>query len=147
MSADPTIAPKQIAIPVTAPLPKAPPPSPAPAPPEPSAESLIAELLAHYEAALESRSLSALKRLWPGLSGGQEAAIRDEFQHATRIDVEITSPRTVVTGGTATVTFVRMHQLLTTDGQRPMSRYVATMSLRRTGAGWVIEQLRFDPLR
>jgi len=134
-------------IPVAAPLPKSPPPSPAPAPPEPSADSLIAELLVRYEAALESRSLTALKRLWPGLTGGQESAIRDEFQHSSRIDVEITSPRIVVTGGTATVTFVREYQLLTTDGQRPSSRSVATMSLRRTGAAWVIDQLRFDPLR
>lgn len=134
-------------IPAAAPLPKAPPPSPAPAPPEPSADSLIAELLVRYEAALEGRSLTALKRLWPGLSGSQESAMRNEFQHASRIDVEITSPRIDVAGGTATVTFVRVYQLLTTDGQRPSSRSVATMTLRRTGAGWVIDQLRFDPLR
>jgi serine/threonine-protein kinase len=134
-------------IPVAAPLPKAPPPSPVPATPEPSADSLIAELLVRYEAALESRSMTALKRLWPGLSGGQESAIRDEFQHASRIDVEITSPRIDVAGATATVTFMRVYQLLTTDGQRPSSRSIATMSLRRTAAGWVIDQLRFDPLR
>jgi hypothetical protein len=118
-----------------------------PATPEPSADSLIAELLVRYEAALESRSMTALKRLWPGLSGGQESAIRDEFQHASRIDVEITSPRIDVAGATATVTFMRVYQLLTTDGQRPSSRSIATMSLRRTAAGWVIDQLRFDPLR
>jgi serine/threonine-protein kinase len=134
-------------IPPAAPLPKTPPPSPAPAPAEPTAESLIAEVLVRYEAALESRSLPALKRLWPGLSGGQESAIRNEFEHASRIDVDIASPRIDVAGGTATVTFMRVYRLLTTDGQRPSSRSVATMTLRRTPSGWVIDQLRFDPLR
>jgi serine/threonine-protein kinase len=130
---------------VAAPPPKAPPPPPAL--PEPSAESLITELLSRYEAALESRSLSALKRLWPGMSGKDESAIRDQFLHARRIDVEITSPRIDVAGGTATATFVRRYEVLTTDGQPLDYRSLTTMSLRRAAAGWVIDQIRFDTAR
>jgi serine/threonine-protein kinase len=128
--------------------PAAPPVLPPPqAPPEPPAETLIGELIASYEAALESRNMTSLKRLWPGLGGSQEAAIRNEFQHAAQISVDIASPRIDVAGAGATATFVRRYELLTTDGQRPNSRALVTMTFRRTGAGWVIDQVRFDPVR
>jgi hypothetical protein len=104
-------------------------------------------VLSRYEAALESRSLSALKRLWPGMSGRDESAIRDQFLHARRIDVEIVSPRIDVAGGTATATFVRRYEVLTTDGQPLDTRSLTTMSLRRTAAGWVIDQIRFETAR
>ena len=119
----------------------------APPPPEPSADSLIAEVLTHYEAALESRSLGALKKLWPTLGGSQESTIRSGFKDARRIDVEIASPRIEVAGTTATVTFLRRYDLLTTDGKELSSRNLTTMTLRRAGAAWVIEQIRFDAAR
>ncbi|MBA3886280.1 MAG: protein kinase [Acidobacteria bacterium] len=128
--------------------PAVPPPPAEPTPvPEPKADTLIVELLAHYEAALESRSLSALKRLWPGLGGTQEAAIRSEFDHASRIDVGITATKIEVEGGTATATFIRQYDLVTNDGQRLNSRSVTTMRCRRTDARWVIDQVRFEPIR
>jgi hypothetical protein len=111
------------------------------------AEAAIADVLARYKAALEARSLDALKRLWPGLGGAQEAALLKEFQYATRISVEVVSPRIHVDGAAATATFVRRYELVTTDGQRLASASSTTMTLRRTPAGWVIDRLRFDPLR
>jgi eukaryotic-like serine/threonine-protein kinase len=138
--------------PVTEPPPAAPvkpatPAPPRPTAPEPSAESLITELLKQYEAALEARSLNALKRLWPALAGAQEAAIRNEFEHAASIEVGIVSPRIDVAGGTATATFTRQYNLVTTDGQRLASRSLTTMSCRRTAEGWVIEQVLYEPIR
>jgi hypothetical protein len=124
------------------------PPVTAPAPPpEPSSESQISDVLAQYEAAFESRSLPALKRLWPGLSGSQESAIRDEFQHGRRLRIDITAPRIEVSGSAATAVFVRRYELLTIDGQLLNRDSVTTMTFRRTAAGWVIEQVRFEPLR
>jgi serine/threonine protein kinase/tetratricopeptide (TPR) repeat protein len=135
-------------VPAPPPPPKTAAPPAAPAKPqEPPADALIAQLLAQYEAALEDRSLSALKRLWPGLGGTQESAIRNEFQHASRIEVEIVSPRIDVAGDTAIVTFTRRYALLTTDGQRLNSQSVTTMNLRRATAGWMIDRVRFDPMR
>ena len=84
--------------------------------------------------------------LWPTLAGSQESAFRSEFVHATRIDVDIASPRINVTGSTATVRFLRRYELVTTDRQQLRSQSQATMSLRRTAAGWVIDQVRFEPL-
>lgn len=134
-------------LPAPAP-PKVLPASGAPSPPtEPSADSLIAEVLTHYEAALENRSLGALKRLWPTLGGSQESTIRSGFKDARRIDVEIASPHIEVAGTTATVTFLRRYDLLTIDGKELSSRNLTTMTLRRAGAAWVIEQIRFDAAR
>jgi serine/threonine-protein kinase len=139
-SPSPGTTPRSVAPPRTAPAPPLP-------PTEPPAERLIAELLAHYETALETRNLDALKRLWPGLGGSQESAIRNEFQHASRIDVEIASPRIDVGDAAATATFVRRYDLATVDGQRLSSRSLTIMTLRRTGAGWVIDRVRFDPMK
>ncbi len=140
--ADPQVA---AGAPVAAVPPKAPPPAPPPA--EPPAENLIADALSRYEAALEARNLAALKRVWPTLSGTQEAALREEFLHARRIEVDINSPRIDVAGATATATFVRRYEVLKTDGQLLNSRSVTTVSLRKTSGGWVIDQIRFDPFR
>jgi eukaryotic-like serine/threonine-protein kinase len=137
----------QAPAPAVQPPPKAAAPPQVAPPAELSAETLILDAISRYEAALESRNLGALKRVWPGLSGSQESAVRDEFQHARRIAVEISRPRIEVAGETATATFLRRRELYTTDGQRLDDEYVATMRLRRAGTGWVIEQVRFDPVR
>lgn len=146
----------------------APPPvaPPAPAPPTPAvptpstqrttpqepvdaaaSEQAIRDLLGRYEAALESRSLDALKRVWPGLGGAQQTAISNEFQHASRIDVDIRDPRISVAGADGTVTFVRRYELQTVEGQRLRNDTRTTMTLRRTGSGWVIDDIRFEPAR
>ena len=86
-----------------------------------------------------------MKQLWPGLGGASETAIRDEFQHASRISVDISSPQITLSGGTGRVTFVRNYSLVTVDGQRLQSSSNVTMDVRRAGAGWVIESVRFSP--
>ena len=88
-----------------------------------------------------------LKRIWPSLGGAQQAAIRTEFEHASRIEVDIVDPRISVSGATATVTFLRHYELLTVDRQLQRADRPTTMTLRRTDGGWVIEQIRFGPAR
>jgi hypothetical protein len=111
----------------------------------PSAEERITELLGHYKAALESRSLDQLKRLWPSLSGGAESAIRQEFQHAARITVEIADPQISVSGGSGRVSFIRKYSLVTVEGQPLQSTSHAVMDVRRAGNTWVIDAIRFTP--
>jgi hypothetical protein len=125
------------------------PPSPAAEPPLPPASptSGIGEVLDRYKAALESRSLDGLKRLWPGLRGAQESAIRTEFQNASSINVEIVNPQTTLRGTTATVTFVRRYQLETVDRQRLRTETRTTMHLQRSGNTWTIDQMTFEPVR
>jgi hypothetical protein len=136
--------------PVAAPEPPAaaapPPPATPSIPPKPSPESLIADVLRRYEAALENRSLAGLKRLWPGLGGAQESAIRNEFERASRIDVELSKHQIEVAGETATATFIRQYEV-TIGNQRFDSRSLTRMSLRRSGDDWLIEDIRFEPIR
>jgi serine/threonine protein kinase len=136
------------------------PPAPAPAPttssgPPPqtesssraAAEDAIREVLSRYETALESRSIDSLKRLWPGLASAQQGAIENDFRNANRIRVEIIEPRIAITGGTATVNFLRRYELMTVDNQRLSSDTPATMTLRRADGNWIIESIRFDAPR
>jgi serine/threonine-protein kinase len=144
---------------VPVPAPPAPAPAPAPAQPAPttpataappaapSPDAAIREVLTRYELALEGRSMEALKRIWPTLGGAQQGAIRNEFDHASRIDVDILDPRISVNGATATVLFLRHYELQTTDRQTRRADTPATMTLRRTDSGWVIDQIRFDAAR
>jgi serine/threonine-protein kinase len=133
-------------------IPTGPPPAPAPAAaPGPTAEALaaardaaIGDVLGRYKSALESRNLEALRRLWPGLTASAQEALRIEFQRASRISVDIVDPRITSTSDTATVTFIRRYEVLTVEGQRLQSESHATMDLRRNGASWIIERIRFD---
>jgi ketosteroid isomerase-like protein len=100
-----------------------------------------------YEQALETRSLDALKRIWPSLQGAQETAVRQEFMYSRRIDVDIENVDVSVSGATAIATFTRRYQLTTTDGQRPLTNSRTTMNARRVGSEWQIERVRFEALR
>jgi hypothetical protein len=141
----PTPPPTAAPVAPAAPDPVAPAPSAAPAAQGPSAEERITELLGHYKDALEARSLDQLKRWWPSLSGTAEAAIRQEFQHASRIAVAMDDIHIAVNGDTGTVTFLRRYSLVTVEGQRLQHTTRATMDVRRAAGGWVIGALRFSP--
>ncbi len=116
-----------------------------PAPQGPTDEERVSDLLSRYREALEARNLDRLKQLWPSLSGAPETAIREEFQHANRISVEIASPQISLSGGSGRVTFIRNYSLATVDGQRLQSSSHVTMEVRRAASGWVIESVRFSP--
>jgi tetratricopeptide (TPR) repeat protein len=139
------------APPPPAPVPTAPPaaaPSQAPAAdatPPAVADERIKELIGRYKEALEAKNFEQLKRLWPSLGGAAENAMRQEFQHATRITVDISDPQISVSGATGKVSFVRKYSLVTVEGQRLQSTTQAVMDVRRTGNSWVIDAIRFSP--
>ena len=103
------------------------------------------DVLQRYKAALEGKSLDQLKRVWPSLSGAAEAAIRQEFQHASRIAVDISDPQVSASGTTGRITFIRGYSLVTEDGQRLQSTSHATMDVHRSGDIWLIDSIRFTP--
>ena len=117
--------------------------TPAPIPAGPSAEQAVSDLLARYKDALESRSLDQLKRIWPSLGGGAEAAVRQEFAQAAQITVQIENPHISITGNTGRATFTRRYSLVTVDGQRPQSISPAVMEVHRAGGTWLIDGIRF----
>ena len=104
-------------------------------------------MVRRYAQALESRNVEALKRVWPTLQGAQEEAVRKEFLHARRIEVDIDDTNIAVSGTTGTVTFTRRYRLSTVDGQRLDTNSRTTMSVRRAGNEWVIDRVRFEAFR
>jgi serine/threonine protein kinase/tetratricopeptide (TPR) repeat protein len=149
-------------LPSSPPITVAPPPPPPPAsppaatqpspphdatPPAAPPTAGITDVLERYKAALENRNLDGLKRIWPGLGGAQESAIRSDFQNANRISVDIQSPQINVSGTNAMVVFVRRYQVQMNDGQRVQSQSRTTMNLHRSGTTWVIDQMRFEPIK
>jgi hypothetical protein len=145
-------------VPVPTPTP-APPPAAAPAPPSPTPAPQVADrrtpdpqeairrTLDQYANALEARSLPALKRVWPGLGGAQERAIREEFQNARSISVTLESPRIQVSGDTATAVATRHYALSTLDGHELRSDARSVFQLRASDAAWLIESVRFEAAR
>jgi serine/threonine-protein kinase len=138
-------------VPVTAATPSMPavgisqpaaPPAAAAEPPALSAERAN-ELLNRYKAALESKNLEQLKRIWPSMSASAESAMRQEFEHAARIGVEISSPQVSASGPTGHITFVRNYSLVTVEGQRLQNTTRAVMDVHRAGDAWLIDAIRF----
>jgi hypothetical protein len=124
-----------------------PPPSPDPPSHSPAPEDAIRELVTQYSAALEAKNLAALKRIWPDLRGEPEDALRREFQHANRINVEVVDPRISASAGTGSVTFLRRYELVTVEGQRLRTETITTMDVRHGTNGWVIAAVRFRAVR
>jgi hypothetical protein len=104
-------------------------------------------MLAQYKTALESKDFDALKKVWPGLTGAAATAIQNEFQHASRITVDVLEPRISASGASGTVTFRRRYELQTRDGQHLRTETQTTMAVHRTPTGWVIESVRFSQAR
>lgn len=145
--AAPAAAPSAAAPSAATPSAATPPPPAEPAAPAVPPSAAIREVLDRYRAALEGRSIEALKRLWPNLGGAQESAIRLDFRNASRIDVEILDPQITVSGANATATFIRRYQVQTQDRQRLETDTRTTMSLRWSGTVWSIDGMRFETVK
>ena len=137
--------------PVTAPPAVAPAPPPQAAPPaartEENPQAAIQGVLARYRAALESRDINALKRIWPALSGRQEDAIRNEFEHSRAIAVGLEGVDIRPAGNAATVTCRRSYAVTTADGQTLRTATTMVMTLSHRENAWTIEAIRHEVAR
>jgi ketosteroid isomerase-like protein len=104
-------------------------------------ESAIRQAMDQYVAALQARNLTMLKRVWPSLSAPQERALRNEFDNARSVQVQLADPRTTISGDSATVVATRQYMLNTADGQRLSTVTRTTITLRRSGNEWLIDQV------
>ena len=136
------------------PAPVSPPPAAAPpgrpdadAAPREANAAAIQRVVGDYRLALEARDLTALKRIWPTLSGRQEDAIRSEFEHTRSIRVGLSNIQTTVTGSTAIVSCRRAYAVTTADGQRLDTASTMTMTLSGRDGAWVIDNIRFEVAR
>jgi len=135
-----------VAAPAVAP---APPPQAAPpaARTEENPQAAIQGVLARYRAALESRDINALKRIWPVLSGRQEDAIRNEFEHSRAIVVGLEGVDIRPAGNAATVTCRRSYAVTTADGRTLRTATTMVMTLAHRENAWTIEAIRHEVAR
>jgi hypothetical protein len=119
--------------------------APAPVPVDPAAG--LNETMARYKHALESRDLGALKQIWPGLAGRQELAIKNEFDNARSIAVDLQNVSPAVSNNTATVTCRREYEVTTVDGRTLRTATKMTVTLNRRNGSWVIDTIRHEAER
>jgi hypothetical protein len=106
-------------------------------------DTVIQKALTAYTTALEARDFDALKRIWPGVTGAQERAIRAEFGHARTLRVNLLSPRIDARDDQAIVTARRRYAITTTEGTKLQTESAITLNLRRAISGWIIQDVRF----
>lgn len=94
-----------------------------------------------YTAAMEGRNLAALRTLWPGLGGAQEAKIRSAFQFAKSVRVQLDVTSVQIGNGTAVVSCQRKVTIVTTEGQTAQNDQPAVIRLVKTD-GWRIEAIQ-----
>jgi hypothetical protein len=104
----------------------------------------VQNVVSRYQSALEARDIRALKRIWPGLSGRQEEAIRTEFEHARAIDVAVNGLNVKMNGAAAVASGRRNYQVTTADGRTLRTATQMTITLSRRDNGWVIDDIRHE---
>jgi hypothetical protein len=120
-------------------------PAPAPAAPAENPAAAVQETLGRYKAALEARNFTALKQIWPSLSGRQETATRSEFANARSIVVEFANVNVQLTNATtATVTCRRNYVVTTLDNRTLQSATRMIVTMERQNTSWVIGTIRHE---
>jgi serine/threonine-protein kinase len=119
-------------------------PRAAPAPlPAPDHEREIKALFEAYGAAIESRSLDAIRRAYPGLQPAQAKEWERFFEVVDRIDVELRVTQLTVAGSTAVAELAGVYVFDNPSTHRPQREPVTFVArLRREVAGWRIESLQ-----
>jgi serine/threonine protein kinase len=119
-----------------------PPPSPPPAQPADPAP-LIREVIAAYGRALESRDVSALRRVYPQITGTQAQAWQDLFDNARNIQADLRASQIDVNGDQAEVAVSGTLTYQNTNTRR-QERNPTTFRARlaRSGGAWVITAIQ-----
>lgn len=118
------------------------PPRIAPAPARPSPEDSIRATLRAYEAAYEGLDAAALRRIVPGFSAQQHAAIEKAFAGAVSYNVDLEVLSITVTGPTAIATCLVGNAFVPKIGSAQRNAPARTQfSLRQTSGDWVIEKI------
>ena len=133
--------------PQAAPAPVAPPASrPRPAPPAPPAadpEQAIRALFVEYGAAIESRSVEAIRRLYPGMSPTQTREWEEFFRGVSDIEVELGVTALQVTGDSAEAGLAGVYVFQNPSTHRTQRESIAFQArLKREGDRWRIASLR-----
>ena len=123
----------------------APPPPPAPRPtaPPPDPERAIRALFSEYGGAIESRSVDAIRHLYPGLSAKQAREWEDFFAGVGAVQVELNVTELQVAGNSAEARLGGVYVFDNPSTHRKQRESVQfEAQLRREGDRWRITSLR-----
>ncbi|HKP14570.1 MAG TPA: protein kinase [Gemmatimonadaceae bacterium] len=130
------VAPRPVPTPPQTPL------ETSPAAPAPPTAADVAPVFESYARAIESRDVSAIRRVYPGLTADQQRGFEQFFESARKIDVTF---RVASVDGTASAAEARVtgsYQYESSSGRAERQGVSFAATLRRDGAGWRLVSLR-----
>jgi ketosteroid isomerase-like protein len=114
-----------------------------PSTPAPDPTQAIHAVVAEYVQAIESRSIPAIRRVYPGLSPAQSKDWEDFFGAVSEIDVELAVSDLAVSGDSADARVGGVYVFQNPGTRRTVREPVNLQArLRRQGGEWRIEALR-----
>jgi hypothetical protein len=115
----------------------APPPvQPAPSQPVSNPSAEIANVVAQYEKAIESRDVGELKRLYPGMSASQAISFEDFFRSVRSIRATFSVSSLQVDGTSADAKLTGAYDYVTSNGRSEHQPLTLQAVLRKDGSGW-----------
>ena len=123
-----------------------PPAQPAPdnTPPPPSAPTAsdVAPVIESYARAIESRDVSAIRRVYPGLTSDQQRGFQQFFESARKINVSFRVTSVEGTASTADVRVSGRYEYENSSGRTERQPVSFAATLRREGSAWRMVGLR-----
>jgi hypothetical protein len=143
VAAAPTSAPAPAAAPLAAPA-----PAPAPPPPPPAAAAVnprdaIASVVQAYARALESRQVSEVRKVYPGMSSAQEDQVAGTLRTLEQLHVQLAVSGLDIQGDAANATVSGEYQFYSQENRRTEHLPVHFQaSFEHSAAGWLIKSMR-----
>ena len=132
-------APRPVPPPVSAPTQPATENPPAPAP---ATAADVAPVLEAYARAIESRDVSAIRRVYPGLTSDQQRGFEQFFEAARKINVTLRIASVEGTASTAEARVSGSYAYENSSGRAERQPVSFLAALRRDGSGWRLVSLR-----
>ena len=117
-------------------------PEATPPPPSPPTAGDVAPVIESYARAIESRDVSAIRRVFPGLTSDQQRGFEQFFESARKINVTFRVTSVEGTASTAEVRVSGRYEYENSSGRAERQPVSFAATLRRDGAGWRMVALR-----
>ena len=114
----------------------------APAPLAPPTAADVAPVFEAYARAIESRDVSAIRRVYPGLTSEQQRGFEQFFESARNINVTFRVASVEGTPSTADVRVTGRYAYQSSSGRASSQGVSFAATLRREGAAWRLVSLR-----
>lgn len=109
-------------------------------PADPAVE--IASLVAAYARAIETRDLTAVRRLYPAITQTQQQGFQDLFSYTRSLKASFTVASLQVDGSTADAHLTGLYEYVTNAGREERRPVSFQATLRRENAGWRFVSIR-----